>query len=204
MPDYAGPLQRIVLSRTLWIIVALPLLGCAWHLVRNRRSALRAVRPEDVRRALLSAHRVGVASVALATEATLAHVLALTRSVGAKGALLEHLAGGARVGQFDTGFALWFDPLSAAACTLVCAVALAAVVFVTWRPPRDHGWRTWAWIELSLGGALLTFLADGFVTMAIGWALAAAAQAWLAGWNNPGRRAVTATRSALAIATRAQ
>src|SRR5260221_343705 len=71
MPDYAGPLQRIVLSRTLWIIVALPLLGCAWHLVRNRRSALRAVRPEDVRRALLSAHRVGVASVALATEAAL-------------------------------------------------------------------------------------------------------------------------------------
>jgi hypothetical protein len=201
MPDFAGPLQRVVLSRTLWLIVALPLLGCAWHIGWGRRAALRAVRPEDVRRALQSAHRVGVASIALATEATLGHLLALVRAGADGGALLQHVAGGARVGQLEAGIALWFDPLSAAACTLVCVVALAAVVLVAWRPPSDHGWRTWAWIELSLGGALLTFLADGFVTMAIGWALAAAAQAWLAGWNSARPRVVAATRGALAIAT---
>ena len=42
--------------------------------------------------------------------------------------------------------------------TRAAVVALAAVVLVAWRPPSDHGWRTWAWIELSLGGALLTFM----------------------------------------------
>jgi hypothetical protein len=200
MPDFAGPLQRVVLSRTLWLIVALPLLGCAWHIGWGRRAALRAVRHEHVSRAQLSAHRVGVASIALATEATLGHLLALVRGGAANGAFLEPLAGGTRIGQLDAGIALWFDPLAAAACTLACVVALGAVVLVAWRPPSDHGWRTWAWIELSLGGALITFLADGFVTMAIGWALAAAAQAWLAGWNSAAPRAVAATRGALAIA----
>ena len=46
----------------------------------------------------------------------------------------------------------------------------------------------------------MSFLADGFVPVALGWALAAAAGAWLAGWNDAGAGVIVATRGAAALA----
>ena len=74
MPDYAGPLQRVVLSRTLWVIVALPLLGLAWHLVLWRRRRSTTGRGEPTEAQLSGARNVGVGT-ALVTAAALVHRL---------------------------------------------------------------------------------------------------------------------------------
>ena len=37
MPDYAGLIQRLVLSRTLWVIWVLPVVGALWQLLVERR-----------------------------------------------------------------------------------------------------------------------------------------------------------------------
>jgi hypothetical protein len=55
-------------------------------------------------------------------------------------------------------------------------------------------------LQLALLGALVSFLADGFLTVAIGWALASAAGAWLAGWHDVGAGVVVGTRGAAALA----
>jgi hypothetical protein len=54
-------------------------------------------------------------------------------------------------------------------------------------------------LQLALAGALVSFLADGFLTVAIGWALASAAGAWLAGWHDARLGAVVGTRGAAAL-----
>jgi hypothetical protein len=187
MPDYAGPLQRLVLSRTLWLILVWPAVGAAWQLIVERR------RDAD------SARRVSIASLALATAATVAHVVILAQLPAGRRALLEPLGAGARIGQLDLSLALWFDPLAAAAAVLACVVALAAALVASRRAAHEHGWRVWAWIHLALEAALVSFLADGFVATAIGWSVASLTMAWLAGWADPRAARLVATRSAIAI-----
>jgi hypothetical protein len=55
-------------------------------------------------------------------------------------------------------------------------------------------------LELALVASLISFLSGGFVTMLLGWLLATGAGAWLAGWSDPTRGAVRATRGALGMA----
>ncbi len=94
---------------------------------------------------------------------------------------------------------LSFDALSATFCSLACVLALATAGVLARRPVPGTSWQPWAWIQLSLAGALLTFTADGFVGVAIGWAVSGFASAWLAGWNDSSAGIVAATRSAVAI-----
>jgi hypothetical protein len=200
MPDYAAPLQRLVLSRTLWLVVVWPVVGLVWQAFVSRRLIARARGQNAMRRALASARNAGIACVALATTSTFAHVVVLSRAPEGSGALLEHLASGARFGQLDAEVDLFFDRLSATFCTLACLIALAVAVVLAAGPPPNRSWRPWAWLQLSLAGALVTFVADGFVGTAVGWAMAAAAGAWLAGWNDSRAWLITATRSAIAMA----
>ncbi|HEY8041862.1 MAG TPA: hypothetical protein VIF15_18790 [Polyangiaceae bacterium] len=199
MPDYAGPLQQVVLSRTLWLVVAGPILAFAW-LAFVARTRLAGARGADaILRELASARLAGVAGVALATAATLAHAVMLARQPSSQRALFEHVARGARIGQVDAGLDLWLDVRALTACGLACAVVLAAALFVATRPPPDRGWAMWAWLQLALAGALVSFLADGFATLAIGWAVAGAAGAWLAGWYDDAAGVVAAMRTAVAL-----
>jgi len=114
--------------------------------------------------------------------------------------LFEPLARGARFGLLDAGVDLLLDERALAASGLACGITLAAAIALATRPPPTRGWRPWAWLQLALSGALLSFLADGFVTAAMGWALAGTAGAWLAGWRNAGAGVAVATRMALGIA----
>jgi hypothetical protein len=198
MPDFAGPLQRLVLSRTLWLVLAWPIGGLAWQVFFARRRIARASNAAAVVRALASARNASIACTALATASTLAHAVVLARAPRGA-ALFEHIAGGARSGQFRAEIDLWFDALSATFCVLACVVALAVSAFVATRPGSSRGWQTWGWLQLSLVGALVSFVADGFVGTAIGWSLAGAAGAWLAGWNHPRAAIVSAMRSGVAI-----
>jgi hypothetical protein len=80
-------------------------------------------------------------------------------------------------------------------------VVLGAAGLLAARPAPERGWRPWAWLQLALAGALLAFLGDGFLTVAMGWSLAAAAGAWLAGWHDAGAGVVIGTRGAVALAS---
>jgi hypothetical protein len=199
MPDYAGPLQRLVLSRTLWLVLAWPIGGFAWQVLVVRRRIARARDAGAAIRALASGRNAGLACTALALASTLAHTVVLSRASQGGAALFQHVAPGARVGQLDAQINLCFDALSATFCLLACTVALAVSAFVATRPVGGRGWQTWGWLQLALAGALVTFVADGFVGMAVGWALVAAAGAWLGGWNDARAGVVAATRSAVAI-----
>jgi hypothetical protein len=201
MFDYAGPLQRIVLSHTLWLVVAWPILGFAWQVLVARRRIARTRSPDTRRRALASARNAGLSCMALAMASTLAHAVVLARAPEGPSALFEPLARGARIGQLDAEFDLLFDTLGATFCALACLVALGVAVFVAVRPIGYDGWRPWAWMQLSLAGALLSFVADGSVGTALGWSIAGAAGAWLAGWNDARAGIVVGMRGALSVAT---
>ncbi len=165
-----------------------PAVGGLWQLFVGRR------RPPE------AARRIALVSLALTATATIAHVAILAELPAGRRALLEPLVSGARIGQFDGSLALWFDPLAAAAAVLACVVALAAALLVPQAVARPWGWRAWAWIELTLGASLVAFLADGFVTTAIGWSLASLSVAWLAGWTDVRAARAAATRGAVAVA----
>ena len=184
------PLQRLVASRTLWLIVAPPLFGFLWHLATGLRRAAAGQRSE---RAPASVRNVGIGAVLLAGAATLGHAARLARAAPGVEGLFQHGAGEALAGSVDVGLGLVFDPLSGIACALACAVAAAAALFAS------NDWRSWAWLELALAGGLLSFLADGFLTTLLGWSIAATAGAWLVGWRDPRLGAERATRGAFAV-----
>ncbi|MDP9033590.1 MAG: hypothetical protein M3O50_02195 [Myxococcota bacterium] len=200
MLDYAGSLQRIALSRTLWLIAAWPAVGFAWQVlvVRRRVALARGERATNVARA--SGRFAGIAFLLLATSTTLAHFAVLEGAPGEARVLLEEGPFVGRFGWLDAHVALCFDALAAWSCSYACAVSLVAALVLSRRAAAQRGWKEWAWLHLALEGALLTFLADGFVATALGWAIAAAAGAWLAGWRYPRRVAIAATRSGVGLA----
>jgi hypothetical protein len=185
----SDPLQRAV-SRTLWLVVAPPLVAFVWQLARGLHGQRAADDPWP--------RRLGAGSSLLSAAALLGHEFALVRAAKGTVALVEPAVGGARFGALEFGFALALDRLSAAACTLACVVALAAAAKMVVRRGDLQPWRSWAWLELSLAGGLLSFLAAGLAAAWLGWALAAGASAWLAGWTDTKSGALRATRGALA------
>jgi hypothetical protein len=186
MPDLLGAIQHAALSRTLWLLPAPLLLGLAWHLA----FAVRSTRGE----ATPFARTVGMAAVGLATGATLGHGVAL----GPNRAFVQPFAAGAHIGPVDASFGLCFDPLAAVGCSFACVVGLGVAGYLSTRPAGRSG-PTWAWIELALAGALLSLLADGLPTLALGWTMAIAAAAWLAGWSDARAGQYAATRGASAL-----
>jgi hypothetical protein len=200
MPDYAAALQRLVLSRTLWLVIAWPVVGLGWQLMVARPRIEKARDAGGVLRELALARVAGVGGVALASTATLGHALLMARLPAGSRVLFEPLFRGARFGALDAGIELLLDVRALVACGLACAATLAAAVVVATRPAPERGWKPWAWLQLALAGTLLAFLADGFVTAAVGWSLAAIAAAWLAGWHDEAAGVAAATRGALALA----
>jgi len=198
--DYVGTLQRLALSRTLWLVIAWPLVGLLWQLAVARGRIGRAGDAGAVLRELRSARVAGVGCIGLAATATLGHALLLLRLPAGARALLEPVARGARFGDVDAGVVLLLDGRSLAACALLCLVSLGAAAVLATRPAPERGWRPWAWLQLALAGALVSVLADGFLTVAIGWTLASAAGAWLVGWHDARAGVVSGTRGAAALA----
>jgi hypothetical protein len=143
--------------------------------------------------------RIGVGSVVLASGATLGHALRFAREPAGTAAFVQRGIGGTVAAPLDASLGLRFDPLSGTACGLACAVAIATAVLLATRSAEKGRGPVWAWLELAFAGGLLSFLADGPAMTLVGWALAAAAAAWLGGWTAAGRGAAIATRGALAL-----
>ena len=101
MHEYAGPLQRVVLSRTLWVMVALPLLGVAWHVVLWRRRAAHAGGGGPTEAQLSGARTVGVGTAVVTAAAVIGHVISLLRLDAASRAMLDPLARGVALGGLE-------------------------------------------------------------------------------------------------------
>jgi hypothetical protein len=180
-----APPQGLAFARTVWLIFAPPLAGFAWQLARGLRGAGETRDPWP--------RRVGFGTILLAAAAVAGHAARLARVPDGVSAFVQqplHPGGTLLQGTFG----LIFDRTAGTACGLACATAIAAA----WLGPGP-GWRPWAWLQLSLAGALLAFLADGPATTLLGWVPTAASAAWLAGWSEPRAGAVRATRSGLAV-----
>jgi hypothetical protein len=181
-------LQRVI-PPTLWLIVAPPLVALAWQLAGGFPRAASDPWPR----------RVGMGSMLLTAVALLGHEVNLARGPLGTQALVQTDVAGAHLDALDFGFTLIFDRLAVAACTLACVAALAAGALIVARRLDERRGRSWAWIELSLGGALVSFLAGGLAAAWLGWGMTAAAAAWLAGWTDAKAGVLRATRGALAV-----
>jgi hypothetical protein len=198
MLEYAAPLQRLAVSRTLWLVVAWPIVGLAWQLMVARPRIERSREAGAVLRELGRARVAGIGSITLAATAAAGHALLFLRLPAGRRALLQSVAPRPRFGGIDAGLDLLLDGQALAVCAMACGVALAAAGLLATRPAAERGWRSWAWLQLALAAALVSLLADGFVVVAMGWSLTAVAGAWLAGRHDAGAAMLVATRSAVA------
>jgi NADH-quinone oxidoreductase subunit M len=197
----AGAEPHAVLTRTLWLLVAAPLAGTLWHLAA---AVYAKARVKEAPRGDVA----GMLAIGGCGGSAVVHVAALARQ--APGAFfVESLTSGARTARFDAPLALSLDPLATVAVALACLMALIAAVVLAAAPSAPSappessagstGWRAWAWLELALAGAVLSFAADDPATMACGWSLSAIAGAWLAGWTDAEAAVRSGTRSAAGL-----
>ncbi len=161
MSEYVGPLQRIAVSRTLWLVLVFPLLAAMAEVLFARRAARSR-----------SFARAEIAAMAAALVAVVVHAVEIARLPADDRFLIEHLWRLVRVGQLDVSLDLAFDPLSALACALVAAAGLTAAIVA----PESSSVRR-ACRCVLVAAILLVVLADGFVV-----AIAAAQVATVAGW----------------------
>ncbi|MGD0676634.1 MAG: hypothetical protein ABSC94_14540 [Polyangiaceae bacterium] len=190
MIDVMGVAPRVVPSGTLWLMLA-PLLG---GLTVLGIGATRSGR-------MPWARHVGVIVVGLSAGACLGHGagLALAWPAEPNRTLVELLPGRIRLGSLSIGLTLSCDRLAAAASGLASLLALVVAIAVASRAKTAESVRVWAWIEIALGGVLLSVLADGLVTLGMGWALAIGAGAWIGSWTDPQRLSAFCSRGAAAM-----
>lgn len=199
MLDLVGTVPRVVVSGTLWLLVAPLLLGLGLQALGAVYARGDLARMTLERRAS-AARFIGLACVGFVTGVALAHAYVLWLTPRPGRAYVESIASGIRVGAADASIALLFDGPAAAACVFACAIVLAIAVWLAVQPAARRGPEPWAALQLALVGALVSFLADGLMAVMVGWGLAIAAGAWLAGWKNPRAGAVGAVRGVAALA----
>ncbi|HXX67686.1 MAG TPA: hypothetical protein VEK07_10915 [Polyangiaceae bacterium] len=198
MLDHVGAVQHVVVSGTLWLLVVPLLLGLGFHALSYIRRARSGRLP--------GAHTVvgrlvGLGSIGLVTGAALGHMLVLLRAPTLGRAYWQAIPSGIRVGGADVCVVLVLDWVSAALCAFACVLVFAVAVWSAVRPPSEGESKVWASLELTLAGALVSFLADGLIAALIGWSIAIAAGAWLAGWKEPRAGVAVAGRGAAALLT---
>ncbi len=173
MPEALRAMQHLALSRTLWLVLLLPALGLVAQGILGGARA-RLSRP------------AAIATLALALASIAFHAGVLVR-VAPEKILYCHLAPGLRLGPVVSDLDLRLDALSCGASLVACIVALAAGLLVRGRADL-------AWIHLALGGALVEFLTDDLLLLAMSWSIAVAAAAWMAGKRGADAVATTTMR----------
>src|SRR5215472_244253 len=118
MPELSG-LQRVVVSGSLWLVLAFPLLGALYLVWFARRAEPGAHGDEAMRAARRAATTAGVGAIALALGATLFETWVLATSRDDAHTLICHFWRIIRVGQIDVNADLAFDPFTAVVCLLV-------------------------------------------------------------------------------------
>jgi NADH:ubiquinone oxidoreductase subunit 5 (subunit L)/multisubunit Na+/H+ antiporter MnhA subunit len=160
MIEYAGPIQRVTPSATLWLALAAPATGALASAVLRGRHGERAA----------------AGAMALATAVVIWHVQRLAALAEGERFLHEHLLRMTRVGLFDASLDLTLDPLAATFALLVTVTATLALVLA-----RRERRASAAWVSLFVTATLAIVMADGFVGMMLGWGWASLTLAALVG-----------------------
>jgi hypothetical protein len=160
MPDFAGSPQSVIVSRALFVLLALPLAGALAEMARAAGMFAGAGKDDAGGRYL----RTTVVATALAIVAFAAQLLA--QSAGDK-YLLQHLVTWLRAGQLDANLDLALDPL---ACGAI-AVVVGLVALAAFRLPRAGMGRSAIGLSLVLFGAVLAILSVDLFGVIAGLAL---------------------------------
>ena len=131
-------------------------------------------------RAKLSDRSIWAISLSAITVAFGLSALTIFDLVGAAGGqpILDTLGPwiGGGVGQrsFSAELTFQFDPLSAVFCLAVTSIALAVYVYAiglfrSGSVDRENGHRTFAMLDLLVGGTLVLILADNLLFLFVGW-----------------------------------
>jgi hypothetical protein len=198
MLEAMGPVELVHVSRTLWIVIAIPMAGALWQFAVARHWTRGASGLPAASRAIDSARVAGLVVVSLTAAAFLAHVVQLRGSVDPE-MLLDAVVATSPVGLIDTSLVLELDRLSASFGAVACLVGLAAAARLASRPSPERGWAAWAWLEFALASTLVSLLADGVWTLAIGWAMTIVAGAWLLASDDARASVAVGGRGALAL-----
>ena len=170
MPEYAL-LQRVTLSSTLWLIVALPLTGLLGAAVHRRFGHAPPQRPRSVVGAIAAAP-LSITLIVVFVEA-----LRLARLAPADRFFVQPLWRLVRAGDLDATVGFAFDPLAALICAIVLVGGIVAVaaspIRATDAQPRIVDTRTLAWIDALVAATLFMALADNVITMLFGAQIAA-------------------------------
>ena len=168
MFETAGSLAIVQPVLTLVALVALPLLWAA--------ICAGFARPSDRTTPGLGGPIVAITGAVGLLVLTL--VLATRVALLPRGVLLvQHVAQLGRLGQLDLAFDLALDPRSVTFVVVIAAVALAAVLNICWSHRRG-GSAKLAWTGLTVGGALLLCIGDGFAPILVGLGILA-----IGGWG---------------------
>lgn len=173
MHTYAGPLQTVVLSNTLWLVVLLPLLGAivnaavGWRMQRSAWGQHLAARWHI---GAMSVSAVAIGAMTLSFALAVAHVVQLAALPETQRYLLCHLWPMVRVGSFDLSFDLALDPVSAVMLLVVTGVGLLIHVYAAGYMQKEPSyWRFFSYLNLFIFAMLLLVLGDNFVVMFFGW-----------------------------------
>lgn len=173
MPAYTGPLQTVVESHTLWLVVLLPLLGAVLNAAvgwKLQRSSFGKALSQKLHIGSLSVSSIAIGAMVASFSLAVWHVVTLMRLPVEHRTLLNVLWPMVRVGSFDLSFALSLDQLSAVMLLVVTGIGLLIHVYATaYMQTEPSYWRFFSYLNLFIFSMLLLILGDNFVVMFFGW-----------------------------------
>ena len=173
MHTYAGPLQTVVLSSTLWLVVLLPLLGAILNAVvgwKLQRTSWGQSIAERLHIGSFAVSAVAIGAMILSFGVAVAHVLQLISLPETHRYLLCHLWPMVRVGSFDLSFDLALDPMSAVMLLVVTGIGTLIHIYAAGYMHHEASyWRFFSYLNLFIFSMLLLILGDNFVVMFFGW-----------------------------------
>jgi len=162
MHGLTAPIQHVHLTRTLWLIPLLPLLGAAANAFFGTRIQARF-------------GKRGVATVAIgvmvvALTIALLNFASLVRLPDAERYLLDHRWTMIRLGSLDVNFALAMDPLSGLMTLIITGIGTLIHVYASaYMETEPSYWRFFCYLNLFIFSMLLLVLGENFFVMFFGW-----------------------------------
>jgi len=173
MPSYSGPLQTVVESSTLWLVVLLPILGAVINAAvgwRLQRLPFGKELSKKLHIGSLSVSGIAIGAMAISFGLAIWHVIQLIGLPESQRYLLCHMWPMIRVGSFDLSFDLALDPISAVMLLVVTGVGLLIHIYACgYMETEPSYWRFFSYLNLFIFAMLLLVLGDNFIVMFFGW-----------------------------------
>ena len=173
MPEYSGPLQTVVESKTLWMIPLLPLLGAVINAAvgwRLQKTTIGDALAKKLHIGSFPVSAIAMGSMFISFALSLWHVAKVIALPEDKRFLLCHMWQMVRAGSVDFSFALSLDTTSSVMLLIVTGVGFLIHVYATgYMATEKSYWRFFSYLNLFIFSMLLLILGDNFIVMFFGW-----------------------------------